>query len=183
MIQALQKQRPSNNCNLRTNWEPPPRGWVKLNTDGAVWDSKNMAGCGGLIRTYDGSWVAGFTAKLGNCQVFQAELWGMRHGLQMAWDLGVRRIIVETDSAEALDKLNSMELTSQSFNSLVREIHSLKNRPWEILFQHIKREGNQCANWLAKNSLRKNYGFNFIDNPHVELQKLICNDCQGRVTH
>ena len=35
-------------------WEKPPRGWVKLNTDGSATKNPNCAGGGGLFRDHDG---------------------------------------------------------------------------------------------------------------------------------
>lgn len=41
-------------------WMPPPQGWVRINTDGAVKGETGLVGCGGLLRD-DGS--AGFLSS------------------------------------------------------------------------------------------------------------------------
>ncbi|KAL4346109.1 hypothetical protein AHAS_Ahas11G0345500 [Arachis hypogaea] len=45
----------------RVGWKPPPKGWLKLNVDGALVGNAGKAGCGGLLRDENGKWVAGFT--------------------------------------------------------------------------------------------------------------------------
>lgn len=68
------------------NWVPPKEGWVKLNTDGAMKRASGMASDGGLVRDNRGSWVFGFTMKIGVLDNFSAELWGLREGLRLVKD-------------------------------------------------------------------------------------------------
>ncbi|MED6216916.1 hypothetical protein PIB30_012646 [Stylosanthes scabra] len=57
----------------------------------------------------------------------------------MAWDLGMRRVIVGSDSLEAVKELIT-EDHPHSFNALVRDIRSFKNRPWEVRSDPIRTE-------------------------------------------
>ena len=45
-------------------WEKPPRGWMKLNTDGSAMKNSDRAGGGGLIRDHDGARLKGFARGL-----------------------------------------------------------------------------------------------------------------------
>lgn len=51
---------------------------------------------GGLIRDDCGKWVRGYARKVGFCSVLEAELWGIVEGLRLAWNLGFRRVEVES---------------------------------------------------------------------------------------
>ena len=62
-------------------WERLEQGWKKLNTDGACIGLYELASCGGLVRSADGQWVAGFNKRIGVTSSFAAELWGLREGL------------------------------------------------------------------------------------------------------
>ena len=65
-------------------WLKPPPGWIKLNTYGSVLGSPMKAGGGGVLRSNDGEWVAGFTRKLRNMSSTIAELWALKDGLHVA---------------------------------------------------------------------------------------------------
>jgi hypothetical protein len=42
------------------------------------------SGCGGLFRNSNGRWTKGYAKKIGSCDVFHAEMWGLYLGLDMA---------------------------------------------------------------------------------------------------
>lgn len=65
-------------------WQKPPKGWQKVNTNGAYHAATNLACCGGLIRDEDGVYLRSFSRKIGKYYVLQAELWGALDGLQLA---------------------------------------------------------------------------------------------------
>ncbi|XLT85196.1 hypothetical protein HN873_006949 [Arachis hypogaea] len=57
-----------------------------------------MASCGGLIRNCQGRTIAGFMMNLENCLITLAEIWGLYAGIKLARDLGIEKLLVETDS-------------------------------------------------------------------------------------
>jgi len=73
----------------RVRWEKTPHGWVKLNTDGAAAGNTGLAGCGGLLRDEHGNWLAGFARRIGTTTSFVAELWGLRDGLSLCYNLNI----------------------------------------------------------------------------------------------
>ena len=87
----------------RVCWEKPPFGWLKLNTDGLADGNPGMAGCGGLLRDDHGNWLAGFARRIGTNTSFVAELWGLRDGLSLCYNLNIPSIIVELDDKAIVD--------------------------------------------------------------------------------
>ncbi|KAF7843768.1 ribonuclease H [Senna tora] len=83
-------------------WEKPEPGWVKFNTDGAVSLSNQIAGCGGIFRDDTGAWMCGYLENLGTLNPLGAELWGMLTVLTIAWEMGLKKVVVECDSSLAL---------------------------------------------------------------------------------
>ncbi|XP_024632920.1 uncharacterized protein [Medicago truncatula] len=77
-----------------------------------------------------------------------AAIW---RGLQRAWDLGYRSIILESDSQTALDLIADTKENNfhphATLLSLIRKFISLH---WVVFFTHTLREGNECADWLVK---------------------------------
>lgn len=67
----------------RVRWEKPPRGWAKLNTDGASFGNPGLTSCGGIVRDEHGNWVDGFSRKIGITSGFMVELWGLRDRLTL----------------------------------------------------------------------------------------------------
>ncbi|CAI0421511.1 unnamed protein product [Linum tenue] len=83
---------------VEISWKPPPPEWVTLNSDGSVTTESGHAAVGGLIRDHTGRCLAAFAMNLGMCSITRAELRGVMEGLQLAWDMGFRRVRVELDS-------------------------------------------------------------------------------------
>ncbi|RYR52825.1 hypothetical protein Ahy_A06g027695 [Arachis hypogaea] len=80
----------------------------------------------------------------------QAEMLGILHGLRMAWDMGMRRVIVENDAEEVLRSITKERRINQIHHETIREIVKMKQRLWELEFCHIYREANRSANWLER---------------------------------
>ena len=55
------------------NYEKPNMGWVKLNIDGSADIATRTVGGEGLIRDDRGSWIMGFTRKIGKADSFLVE--------------------------------------------------------------------------------------------------------------
>lgn len=70
--------------NLTVHWEPPPKGYVKLNTDGSFLESSSAMGTGGLIRSEEGEWFGGFSSSDGAGDMLLAEVLAVLHGLNLA---------------------------------------------------------------------------------------------------
>jgi hypothetical protein len=58
-------------------WKCPPKGWIKLNCDGAYKKVQDVAGCSGLLWNSYGCWIRGYTQKIGCCNASHAEMWGV----------------------------------------------------------------------------------------------------------
>ncbi|KAF7822209.1 ribonuclease H [Senna tora] len=138
------------------DWEKPVEGWVKVNTDGAVCRESNLGGCGGIIRDSKGDWIKGFTRRIGMSNPVFAELWSIAEGLQLAWESGFRRVILENDYQEAIKCLQINPHVNPWSHPAVNIVKSLLSKDWELKIKHIPRSANKCADLLAKSSLSCN---------------------------
>ncbi|MBA0612832.1 hypothetical protein Godav_013381 [Gossypium davidsonii] len=105
---------------------------------------------------------------LGNCTVLEAELWGILDGLNLILDRRLERILIQTDSIEAINAI--VEDSSGSSNSAtVRRIHHTLKRvkQWEI--QHIAREENLIAYSLAKTIHTRKLGLRLFEDPTLRI--------------
>ena len=82
-------------------------GQFKPNTNGASKGNPGAFGYGGLIQADDGRWTIGFSYHIGNCSAYKAKLWGILLGLKVAWNYGIRKLILESDSMAIVTILNT----------------------------------------------------------------------------
>ncbi|KAJ1427765.1 Ribonuclease H domain [Sesbania bispinosa] len=119
-----------------------------LNTDGSVIDGK--AGFGGIIRFHDGSWCHGFYGSLDQADVIEAELVGIYQGLRLCRQLGIAIVHCQSDSKVAVHWVLEGVAPSHRYGNPVELIRRLLSLPWDASIQHVLREGNGCADILAK---------------------------------
>ncbi|KAL4323510.1 hypothetical protein GQ457_11G022220 [Hibiscus cannabinus] len=127
----------------------PPRGWVKVNADGAVGGSPVMAASSGVICDEAGEWLLGFVHSIGSCSILCVELWAAFDSLSLAWQRGFRKVIIELDNMQVVLILNG-ETSALGDNFLVVRIKVLLVRQWDVPVRHIVREANKVADGLAR---------------------------------
>ncbi|GKV52575.1 hypothetical protein SLEP1_g59152 [Rubroshorea leprosula] len=106
-------------------WKPPPLGWYKLNTDGALSHVTGLATAGGLVRDSYGKWVQGFTVNIGHTSSFMAELWGVREGIRTCRTLGITELVVEMDSMVAIQLLSGDRDPGGPASAILADIRAL----------------------------------------------------------
>ncbi|KAF7822494.1 ribonuclease H [Senna tora] len=161
---------------LAKTWRKPMVGWIKVNSDGAVCRSSRRAACGGLIRDNFGNWIKGYAVNLGHASVLSAELWGIVHGLSITWDLGFRKVEIESDSSHAINLIQSPWDVSSNFHPLQQKIACLLSRNWEVKATQISRSANECADTIAKNSLASSTGLTILDVPPCTVASVMMRD-------
>ncbi|KAL9432672.1 hypothetical protein AB3S75_027656 [Citrus x aurantiifolia] len=159
-------------------WKPPPENVFKLNTDGAC-KKMNMAAAGGLIRDANGHWIAGFCANIGISSVTNAELWGLFYGLDLAWKMGIRSLLVKVNSKCITELLADTNNNPNKFSSVIQSIRRLINREWHVCISHIYREANFAADFLAKFAMRQPLGFHVLHNPPHGVVNCLTYDMYG----
>lgn len=130
-------------------WTFPENGWFKCNVDGACKNNGMATGCSGVILDSSGHWIVGFVRGLGMGSVLNAELWGILLGLQIAWNHGIRKIWIESDSLTSINLIKNGFPSSHLYYNLVQNIMELCSRSWQARVSHTHREGNRVADSLA----------------------------------
>ena len=130
------------------SWIPPPAGCLKLNSDGSVHHLGNAA-AGGLIRDDLGHWIQGYSVNIGITSPFEAELWGLVHGLKVALSLNIPDLLVDLDSAALVDLFANPPSPHRATSNLMLEGRHLLSLFASVTFRHTFREGNQAADFLA----------------------------------
>ncbi|XP_061367549.1 uncharacterized protein LOC133310604 [Gastrolobium bilobum] len=84
----------------------------------------------------------------GAARAYKAKLWGILHGLEVTWNAGYRRVILESDSLTAINVLTKQDASVRE-ERLISHIRMWIGKDWEVQVQHTFTEGNMCADWLA----------------------------------
>ncbi|KAE8709200.1 hypothetical protein F3Y22_tig00110332pilonHSYRG01083 [Hibiscus syriacus] len=137
-----------------SRWSPPPIGFLKVNVDGAMVKGWDKGGIGGLTRDGRGMVLGSFSEKVGGGPPLLAELLAIKRGLILIEEVEAdlfsnQRIILESDSSNALKWINNPNLSTTLFHSLVRDIASTVERKG-IITRLISRAANWEADVLAK---------------------------------
>ncbi|KAK8484624.1 hypothetical protein V6N13_093286 [Hibiscus sabdariffa] len=159
-------------------FSPPPSSWICLNTDGGVCKSTNLAKAGGLFRDSCGTWIRGYGRSIGIADSLIAELWAIHDGLIVAWELGFELLQVQSDCTKAISALIVGTVRRDS-HALIRSIHFLCQRGWEVDFVWVPRESNQVADQLVKDLHQSQYERVYIDVPPAHMSNLLTRDIHG----
>lgn len=79
-----------------------------------------------------------------------AEQRGIREGLLLARNLGLSSVVVELDAALVVQFLNNNVDSCHPCSTLIHDAISLIREGWVKEVRHIYREGNKCADFIAR---------------------------------
>jgi len=164
----------------QVRWYPPPEGCIKVNVDGSSFGNPGNAGFGGLLRNDIGVLLHGFSGSCGRASNLLAELSAIWRGLYLAWDLGYRTIIMESDSKTALNLISKEHQHDfHPYGTLLSLIRKLISLPWSVTFNHTLREGNECADWLTKFGANSADTLKMWTSPPPQLNLILLADVSG----
>ncbi|CAN1177924.1 Putative ribonuclease H protein At1g65750 [Linum perenne] len=160
-------------------WRPGEEGWFTLNTDGSRISQSGATTIGGIIRDSTGKLVRAFCANVGNCSITRAELRAIVEGLKLAWSLGIKKVVIQSDSAAVVAMLQAGAHSVHKHVALVAEFLKIRARPWEISLTHIFREANCSADYLANLGHSFWFGFHVFYYPISSLADWLRYDLVG----
>lgn len=105
----------------------------------------------------------GFSLNLSNIDCLSAELWGILKGLEIMWERGWRRVMVESDSRMTVAIIKGQKEASHTQLPFIMEIHDFLRKEWEIKVAHVCREANSVADRLASKAASSTVGLQTWD--------------------
>ena len=163
----------------RIRWERPLQGWKKLNSDGSALGEHRLAGCVGVIKDEGGHWVAGLSKRIGYTSCFAAELWGLREGLLLCYNLNIQLLEIEVDAKSIVDVLGNLSYVNNIISPILDDCRQLITRFQQVQIMHCFRQANQCADDLARMSFRMHDDFKLYDSPPVDVLDVFEGDLIG----
>jgi ribonuclease HI len=160
-------------------WNQNNHVGVILNVDGSCLGSPARTGYGGILRNDAGFYLSGFSGYLhGSSDILYAELYAIYQGLSLAKEKGIVNLICYSDSLLCTNIITGPTLKYHVYAVLIQDIKELLEQT-QASISHTLREGNQCADFLAKLGASSNIAFTCHDSPPSELLPLIRIDASG----
>ncbi|KAF5201576.1 Zf-rvt domain-containing protein, partial [Thalictrum thalictroides] len=101
-------------------WKPHEEGWFILNADSSLTD--DQAGYEGIIRGSRGNVNMAYYASSNTRSILYLELMGIAKGVQLALELGMKKLLIHSDSVQAIRTL--LRNASNVENMLTDRKHS-----------------------------------------------------------
>ncbi|KAK8507490.1 hypothetical protein V6N13_141512 [Hibiscus sabdariffa] len=139
---------------IHAAWSPPEMGIIKLNFDASLNLSDKSSVSGIIARNSLGHIKAACAfAHTPIDNVFVAEAMACADAINFAIDLGFRSIQMEGNSLTVIKKLVSPSIDRSIISPIILDIKSKLGFFEKVTFSHVRRQVNQAAHALAKESL------------------------------
>ena len=137
-----------------SKWEPLAFPFYKINIDGAVFKEQKEAGVGVVIRDHVGNFIVGLSKQFqGPLGAIEVEAKAFESSWEFAKDMGIQDFVLEGDSHNIVHALSG---NSHATSTIVALIYGMGVTSFEfrnVLFSHVRRNGNILAHQLAKHVL------------------------------
>jgi ribonuclease HI len=141
--------------NYQTHWTPPPPGFVKINVDAAVANSRTTLAV--VARNEHGNIVKAWAKEHMAGDALFAEASAFLWALQLAKNSGMQQIIVEGDAKLVVEALlKNANDVSWTIAAIISDALVLASSFSSCKFGWIKRDGNTVAHMLAKFASQSN---------------------------
>ncbi|KNA03763.1 hypothetical protein SOVF_206000, partial [Spinacia oleracea] len=146
---TIGQQRTQSQQRAQAKWELPPVGWLKVNTDAAIFGDLGC-GLGVVISDYEGSARRVACSQVRHSwSVEITEAKAIVLGLQVANQCHERNIIVECDNSLIIKKLKENKVDGSYLGVILREVKHLSSLFHSVVFSHVFREANEAAHTMA----------------------------------
>lgn len=175
----LQSTIEKRNSPFLVSWSFPPPGYVKINTDGSFMPKSGEAGYGVIARDDKGMWLGGFYGRLDtkSTSSLTPELWAIHEALRQVKHCNLKKVIIETDSNEALMLISRAKKVDANHpdHKVIEDCRILLSEV-ETCLIHTLRQGNNCADQLAKLGRKQSQNSVILDHPPPFMHQWLLAD-------
>lgn len=160
---------------INGRWFHSPPGFYKLNVDGSVRDGDSTYG--GLLRNHLGERIWEFVGKVAGASTPHGLL-TIKEGLLTMHRHGLLKVIIESDSSEAVQLVNGYLNSHYTHFALSLECKNLHKRVWRSSMSFVPRSYNTAADSIAKlgHTFCNTVGTVWLVNPPPSVWMEVCND-------
>lgn len=99
----------------------------------------------------------------------------MVYRLKIAWNSGYRQVQLKVDNLALVQALKHQSFPCTIDGSILNRLKELLCQNWSIQVNHVYREANTCADWLANQGHQQPLGYLFLKAPPPTLHQWILN--------
>lgn len=100
--------------------------------------------------------------------------------MEVAWEKGIRKIIIEFDSRKAIDLIRGGCASVHPLAPMVQKIMEKMRVGWEVQLVLCLREGNVVANWPAMTMLYMIYNERLLGDPSEEVNPILQSEKESK---
>lgn len=100
-------------------------------------------------------------------------------GLSLAWKHGFRQVIGKLYAKVVIDLIKFADVNLHPLGALILDVRELLQRDWNCSLTHTLREGNTCADALAKAGCHMVTDFELIEEPTGDVGEILEADVRG----
>jgi len=110
--------------------------------------------------------------------ILQAELTAIYHGISIALDMGITDMVIYSDSLHSINLITENSSHFHAHAVLIQDIRDVLSQG-NYSLHHTLREGNFCADYLAKLGAATDAPIQIHSSPPEDLRPLLRNDAYG----
>ncbi|KAM6573571.1 hypothetical protein CsatA_017651 [Cannabis sativa] len=134
-------------------WRRPLSGKIKVNVDGAIFETQRMFGFGCVARDHTGQLLEAISdSKFGVVLPEIAEVVGLKEALSWIKRKGWEDVFIETDSLMIVQAINSSVHMPSYFGLLVEDCRLILSSLKNVFISFVYRSANKAAHSLARAS-------------------------------
>jgi ribonuclease HI len=132
-------------------WQKPPIGWFKCNTDASFHGNSNQTSAGWVLRDHMGRFVmAGTTWIQGKCSILEGEAIALHEAIKALEHRRFTHVIFESDSKNVVDAIHNLRFGNSEFSSVICNIRNALSLNQNFKVEFIRRQANMVAHTLAR---------------------------------
>ncbi|XP_024633938.1 uncharacterized protein [Medicago truncatula] len=149
---------------------------VILNVDDSCLGTPLRADFGGVIRNHAGIYLSGFSEYIPNSSdILYVELYAIYQGLILARNLNIGDLVCYNDSLHCINLLKGPILNFHVYAILIQDVKDLMEQN-NVIVYHTLKEGNQCADFMAKLGAYSDTELFYHSSPPDDLLNLLRMD-------
>ncbi|XP_073121176.1 uncharacterized protein [Henckelia pumila] len=146
-----------NAMSTKEKWMPPPVSQLRLDTDAAVKEDKNLAAIGGIVRNHEGQPLMAFARNINlPSSIVHAELLAIEEGLRISKEIGLKIDQVFFDSLMAVQVVTKPEEDFSYIGAVAASVKKLLDLNRNSRIMHNCGSANLVAHSLA------HFSFSFL---------------------